>query len=129
MQLNITPIDNLYAVLGEAKIREIIANFYRRVPGDPVLGPMYPADDLAGAEERLRGFILYRLGGPQTYIEQRGHPRLRMRHAPFAIDQRAREHWVLLMDAAIDEAQIDPNAAAVLRKFLHDVATSMINHA
>ena len=93
MPIDVTPVDRLYQVLGEAKITEIIAGFYRRVPADPVLGPMYPADDLAGAEERLRGFIIYRLGGPQTYIEQRGHPRLRMRHAPFAIDATARAHW------------------------------------
>ena len=88
---------------------------------------MYPADDLAGAEERLGDFLIFRFGGPPRYIEQRGHPRLRMRHNPFAIDERARNRWVELMDRALDQSDLAPQAVEVLRPFLHDTATFMIN--
>ena len=99
----------------------------RRCRRDTILGPMYPADDLPGAEERLRDFLVGRFGGPQRYIEQRGHPRLRMRHMPFAIDRAARDRWVELMDRALDEAALDPGRAQLLREFLHGMATFMIN--
>ena len=89
--------------------------------------PMYPADDLAAAEVRLRDFLVGRFGGPPRYIEQRGHPRLRMRHMPFAIDLAARERWMQLMTRALDQAQLDPDATALLREFLGAMATFMIN--
>jgi hemoglobin len=101
--------------------------FYRQVPADDILGPMYPPEDLAGAESRLRDFLIGRFGGPQRYIEQRGHPRLRARHAPFAIDQRARDRWVALMTTALDETALPEDADAVLRDFFHSTATFMIN--
>lgn len=88
---------------------------------------MYPEDDFAGAEERLRDFLIGRFGGPQRYIEQRGHPRLRMRHAPFAIDGRARERWIELMDQALLETGLPPDVDAELRAFFDEVATMMIN--
>jgi hemoglobin len=103
--------------------------FYAQVPGDDILGPMYPAHDFAGAEERLRDFLVGRFGGPPRYLEQRGHPRLRMRHMPFAIDQRARDRWIALMDRALDDAQLPPEVTALLRDFLAQVATFMINRA
>jgi hemoglobin len=105
----------------------LIRSFYAQVPDDPILGPMYPRDDLAGAELRLRDFLIGRFGGPQRYIEQRGHPRLRMRHMPFAIDTAARNQWVVLMDRALDEAQFPTDVDALLREFFHGVATFMIN--
>ncbi|MGC4033038.1 MAG: globin [Tepidisphaeraceae bacterium] len=120
-------IDDMYHRIGEAKLRQIIAGFYRRVPSDPVLGPMYPPDDLAGAEWRLYGFIAQRLGGPADYSAQRGHPRLRMRHMPFAIDERARDHWILLMDAAINEVELAQSDAELLKHFLFSVAHQMQN--
>src|SRR5437763_1435413 len=83
----------VYGRIGEQGIARVVAAFYRRVPQDDVLGPMYPPQDLQGAEERLRDFLIYRFGGPQRYLEQRGHPRLRARHGRFAIDQRARDRW------------------------------------
>ena len=86
--------EHLYAVIGEDGFARLVRAFYAQVPGDDVLGPMYPAHDLVGAEERLRDFLIGRFGGPPRYIEQRGHPRLRMRHAPFAIDEAARNRWV-----------------------------------
>ena len=76
----------VYDAIGEDGFARLVRGFYAQVPGDDVLGPMYPADDLAGAEERLRDFLIGRFGGPPRYIEQRGHPLLRMRHAPLHID-------------------------------------------
>ncbi len=117
----------IYDAVGEEGFRRLVAAFYRQVPDDDILGPMYPADDLAGAEQRLRDFLIGRFGGPQRYIERRGHPRLRMRHVPFAIDPRARDRWVALMGRALDEAGFPPPADALLREFFAAVATMMIN--
>ena len=119
---------DIFPLIGEDGFRRLIAAFYRQVPGDNLLGPMYPADDLAGAEERLREFLIFRFGGPQRYIEQRGHPRLRMRHAPFPIGQAARDRWIQLMHNALAEAALPAEADATLREFFDGVATFMINH-
>jgi hemoglobin len=118
---------DVYAAIGEAGFERLVAAFYREVPDDDVLGPMYPPDDLAGAEQRLRDFLVGRFGGPQRYIEQRGHPRLRARHVPFPIDERARDRWLLLMDRALVETALPPAADATLREFFDAVATMMIN--
>lgn len=117
----------VYPLIGEDGFRRLIAAFYRRVPNDPVLGPMYPPDDLPGAEARLRDFLIYRFGGPQRYIDQRGHPRLRMRHAPFAVDIEAREHWLQMMQQALDEAALPAEAREVLWSFFESTATAMMN--
>ena len=82
--------EQVFASIGEEGFARLIRAFYAQVPDDPILGAMYPKDDLAGAEQRLRDFLIGRFGGPQRYVEQRGHPRLRMRHMPFAIDTAAR---------------------------------------
>jgi hemoglobin len=119
--------EHVYTRIGEEGFARLVRAFYAQVPADDILGPMYPADDLAGAEVRLRDFLVGRFGGPARYIEQRGHPRLRMRHMPFAIDQAARDRWIQLMDRALDQAALDPDASAVLRQFLGDMATFMIN--
>jgi hemoglobin len=121
--------DHVYARIGEDGFVRLIRAFYAQVPDDHILGPMYPATDLAGAEERLRDFLIGRFGGPQRYIERRGHPRLRMRHMPFAIDQSARDRWVLLMDRALDEVELPPEVTSLLREFFHDTATFMMNRA
>lgn len=118
---------DLYDLIGEDGFHRLVAAFYRQVPDDDILGPMYPADDMDGAEERLRDFLVGRFGGPQRYMERRGHPRLRMRHMPFPIDQRARDRWVELMGKALDEAGFPPEADAMLRSFFDAVATMMIN--
>ena len=118
---------DLYAAIGEDGFRRLIAAFYRQVPGDPILGPMYPAHDLAGAETRLRDFLVGRFGGPQRYIEQRGHPRLRMRHAPFPIDPAARDRWLELMGVALDEAQLGDDVTDFLRDFFGAVAAMVVN--
>ena len=117
----------LYTTIGEDGFRRLIAAFYRQVPGDAVLGPMYPKHDLAGAEERLRDFLVGRFGGPQRYIEQRGHPRLRARHMPFAVNAAARERWMQLMTNALDEVKLPPEADALLRDFFHGVSAMLIN--
>ena len=119
--------EQVYEAIGEPGFTRLIRAFYAQVPADAILGPMYPTDDLAGAEQRLRDFLIGRFGGPPRYIEQRGHPRLRMRHMPFSIDQAARDRWVVLMDRALAEAQVPEDAAAVLREFFHSTATFMIN--
>jgi hemoglobin len=118
---------DLYSAVGEDGFKRLVAAFYRRVPDDPILGPMYPAHDFAGAESRLCDFLIGRFGGPQRYIEQRGHPRLRLRHAPFPIDPAARERWLELMDAALDEARLPDKATAFLREFFGAVATMLVN--
>jgi hemoglobin len=121
------PDAQVYARIGDEGFTRLVAAFYGRVKTDDVLGPMYPPDDLAGAEQRLRDFLIFRFGGPQHYIAQRGHPRLRMRHHPFAIDQRARNRWVELMEASLEEVNLPEDAAATLRRFFHDTATFMMN--
>jgi hemoglobin len=121
--------EDLYPTIGEEGFTRLIHAFYAQVPNDPILGPMYPKDDLAGAEERLRDFLIGRFGGPQRYVERRGHPRLRMRHMPFAIDTAARNRWVMLMDRALEEAKLPDEATSLLREFFHGVATFMINRS
>jgi hemoglobin len=119
---------NLYALIGEDGFARLVGAFYRQVPGDEILGPMYPREELAGAEERLRDFLIGRFGGPQRYVERRGHPRLRARHMPFHIDRAARDRWMTLMDHAFAEAALPAEAERFLREFLSQIATFMINH-
>jgi hemoglobin len=119
--------EQVYERIGEDGFTRLVRAFYAQVPADDVLGPMYPPDDLAGAEERLRDFLVGRFGGPPRYVEQRGHPRLRMRHMPFAIDQRARDRWMALMGRALHEAQLPPDVADLMHQFLAQVATFMVN--
>lgn len=117
----------VYAAIGEEGFERLIAAFYRQVPSDDILGPMYPAHDLAGAEQRLRDFLVGRFGGPPRYIEARGHPRLRARHLPFAIDGAARDRWMQLMGRALEEARLPADADAILRTFFEGMSTFMIN--
>ena len=118
---------HVYSLIGDEGFTRLVAAFYRRVPADDVLGPMYERRDLADAEWRLREFLVGRFGGPGRYVEKRGHPRLRMRHVPFAITRPARDRWVALMSAALDEVRLPPEAEAPLRRFFEDAATFMIN--
>lgn len=113
--------------VGDEGITRLAAAFYRRVLNDDILGPMYPAHDLHGAEIRLRDFLRFRWGGRGDYLDSRGHPRLRMRHAAFAIDQTARDRWITLMDAALDEVKFPPEATALFRGFFHATADFLIN--
>lgn len=119
--------EQVYARIGEEGFARLVRGFYAQVPNDDILGPMYPPDELAEAEERLRDFLVGRFGGPQRYVERRGHPRLRMRHMPFAIDQQARDRWMTLMDRALEQAALPDDVSALMRDFLGQVATFMIN--
>lgn len=119
----------VYSLIGEDGFKRLVAGFYRRVASDDILRPMYPEEDLHGAEERLREFLIQRFGGPFRYSEKRGHPRLRMRHSPFHIDHRGRDRWVELMEASLAEANLPADAIAPLRKFFHESATFMINRS
>ena len=118
---------DIYSIIGEGGFARLIAAFYRQVPSDDVLGPMYPEHDRAGAEQRLRDFLIFRFGGPQRYIEQRGHPRLRARHLPFAIDQTARDRWLQLMNNAFASAGLPEEVEHQLRSFFEQTSTFMIN--
>ena len=117
----------IYATIGEAGFERLVGLFYRQVPTDDILGPMYPAHEIGAAEQRLRDFLVGRFGGPQRYIEQRGHPRLRMRHMPFAVNPAARERWLQLMSNALDEVKFPPDVDALLREFFDGVSAMLVN--
>ncbi|WP_417381195.1 globin [Gimesia sp.] len=120
-------VEELFDHLGETQLEQLVAAFYRGVRTDEILSPMYPADDLDGAEYRLKEFLVYRLGGPQRYLTERGHPALRMRHAPFAINQSARDRWMELMTAAMQEVELSDEIRQTLEPFFDQMATFLIN--
>lgn len=105
----------------------LVARFYQGVAGDPVLRPVYPEADLAPAQRRLTLFLIQYWGGPTTYDEERGHPRLRMRHAPFAIGAAERDRWLLHMRAAIADLAPPPDIAAALEQYIATAAEAMRN--
>lgn len=120
---------DLYTVLGEEGFRRLIGEFYTRVRYDDILGPLYPQHEFDAAEERLRDFLIGRFGGPQRYIENRGHPRLRMRHAPFPVTLEARNRWMELMNQAMASTPMPAEATDLLRAYFESTATAMINRA
>jgi hemoglobin len=115
------------AVGGEDTFRRLVSRFYARVAADPVLRPVYPGKDLGPAEEHLRLFLIQYWGGPRTYSETRGHPRLRMRHAPFRIGAAERDAWLRHMRAALDELGLDPSRDKQLWDYLVMAAQSLVN--
>ena len=115
------------AVGGEATFRKLVDAFYAGVATDPVLRPLYPEADLGPAADRLRMFLEQYWGGPKTYSEQRGHPRLRMRHAPFYVGPRQRDAWLHHMRAAVEGLQLDAEHEAELWGYLENAANFMIN--
>jgi hemoglobin len=123
-------VDTFEGLGGEDFFTTLVEHFYAAVATDPVLLPMYP-ESLPEAERRLRLFLMQYWGGPTTYSQERGHPRLRMRHVPFAIDEQAREHWLTHMFAAVDVAahqhESDPTLVVELRKYLQSAALAMVN--
>jgi len=119
----------VYAIVGHEGFERLVSAFYQQVPGDDLLGPMYPAQDLSGAEQRLRDFLIYRFGGPPLYIAERGHPRLRMRHAAFPIGQLARDRWLQLMGRAVDQAGLPDEVQQLLRVFFASTATFLMNRS
>jgi len=119
--------EQVYDAIGEEGFARLVGAFYAQVPGDDILARLYPPHDLAGAEQRLRDFLVGRFGGPPRYIEARGHPRLRMRHMPFLIDEAARNRWVMVMDRALDEVKLPDDVTSLLREFFSSVATFLRN--
>ncbi|MCC9306331.1 globin [Kitasatospora sp. RB6PN24] len=115
------------AVGGEATFRRLVHRFYQGVAGDELLRPMYPEEDLGPAEERLALFLMQYWGGPRTYSEERGHPRLRMRHVPFKVDRAAHDAWLRHMRDALDELELAPAADRQLWEYLTYAAASMVN--
>jgi hemoglobin len=115
------------AVGGEETFRRLVHLFYQGVAGDPDLRRVYPAKDLGPAEEHLRLFLMQYWGGPATYSEQRGHPRLRMRHVRFAIGETERDAWLRHMRAALDEIGLDSGHDAQLWEYLVMAAHSLVN--
>ncbi|WP_280668708.1 MULTISPECIES: globin [unclassified Kitasatospora] len=117
------------SVGGEPTFRRLVHRFYQGVAADELLRPMYPEADLGPAEERLVLFLMQYWGGPRTYSEERGHPRLRMRHAPFKVDRAAHDAWLRHMRVAVDELALAPEAERQLWDYLSYAAASMVNSA
>lgn len=115
------------AVGGSPTFHRLVHRFYEGVWADPVLRPLYPEDEPGPAQERLRMFLEQYWGGPRTYSERRGHPRLRMRHAPFRIGVRERDAWLSHMRDAVDELELDPEAERLLWDYLVMAANSLVN--
>ena len=115
------------AIGGHPTFDRIVRRFYDGVKTDPVLRPMYPDDDLDGAVWRLTAFLEQYWGGPTTYSEQRGHPRLRARHSAFPIDEVARDRWLTLMSAAVDAEALAPLHHETLMDYLDRAAHAMVN--
>lgn len=122
-----TPENFYEAVGGEATFRGIVARFYAQVAENPVLRPLYPEEDLGPAAERLTLFLMQYWGGPHTYSDQRGHPRLRMRHAPFRIGPTERDAWLACMRVAVDEANLAEPYQTQLWQYLEMAAQSLLN--
>jgi hemoglobin len=115
------------AVGGEETFRRLVSRFYQEVARDPQLRPVYPSRDLGPAEEHLRLFLIQYWGGPGTYSERRGHPRLRMRHARFAIGEAERDAWLRHMRTALDELELDKALDQQLWEYLVMAAHSLVN--
>ena len=115
------------AVGGEPTFRRLVDEFYAGVATDPLLRPLYPEPDLSGASERLRLFLIQYWGGPTTYSERRGHPRLRMRHAPFRIGHDEKDAWLGHMRKAVDSLGLAPEHEATLWSYLERAALFMVN--
>ncbi|PVU81938.1 globin [Cellulomonas sp. WB94] len=123
-----TRTDSFYAVIGgHATFVRLVDEFYRGVASDPALRAMYPEDDLGPAAERLTLFLEQYWGGPTTYSDQRGHPRLRARHAPYKVNPDARDRWLAHMRVAVDSLGLAPLHQAELWDYLERAAHSMIN--
>jgi hemoglobin len=124
----VTDPRNFYDDVGGAPVFDkLVAVFYREVAADEVLRPLYPEEDLGPAEVRLRMFLEQYWGGPRTYSDERGHPRLRMRHFPFTIGPRERDAWLRCMHVAVDEVDLSPDHRAQLWQYLEYAAQSMVN--
>jgi len=124
----VTEAETFYqAVGGGETFRRIVHRFYEQVAADEILRPLYPEEDLGPAEDRLRLFLIQYWGGPHTYSDNRGHPRLRMRHAPFQVGPLQRDAWLRCMRIAVDEAGLDAEHRTQLWNYLEMAANSLVN--
>nr|WP_308197840.1 globin [Hamadaea flava] len=112
---------------GEPTFRKLVDAFYAGVADDPLLRPMYPEEDLGPARDRLTKFLIQYWGGPTTYSDERGHPRLRIRHAPFTVDAEARDAWLKHMRVAVDSLGLEPELEQTLWDYLERAAYFMTN--
>ena len=116
----------VFDVVGEQFFIDLVDRFYDRVAADPLLATMHPAD-LSGSRRNTAGFLIQYWGGPATYSERRGHPRLRMRHGPFAIGQAERDAWLGHMTASVEESDGPEAVKALLLDYFEHASTAMIN--
>jgi hemoglobin len=121
------PFQSIYEAIGEEQIRILVKNFYLEVAQNASLRKLYP-EDLEPAERRLFLFLLQVFGGPSTYSEERGHPRLRMRHFEWKIDPSMRDHWLNAMLSALDKLNPEQNTKELMMQYFVQVANHMINH-
>lgn len=121
------PVSFYDAIGGAPTFEKLVHEFYQRVAEDPLLRPMYPEEDLGPAERRLRMFLEQYWGGPTTYSEERGHPRLRMRHVPFKVTVEARNAWLIAMRHALDSLELDPEHDSRFWEYLMRAATMLVN--
>lgn len=117
----------MYDEVGDALFADLVSQFYARVSQNPILAPMYPEEDMKGAAERLKMFLVQYWGGPTTYTEVRGHPRLRMRHAGFHIDEAARDEWLSCMKEAVEGVDMDDELREQLWDYLQMAAHALVN--
>ncbi len=120
-------VREIYRELGEHAFYELTARFYEGVAGDPVLRPLYPEEDLRPARRRLALFLIQFFGGPATYSEERGHPRLRARHMAFPIGLKERDAWLTHMDKALGSLPADEETKEAMRRYFRDAATFLMN--
>jgi hemoglobin len=121
-------IGNVYEAAGGAEtFKRLVERFYARVADDALLRPIYPDEDLTAPTERLTLFLIQYWGGPSTYNELRGHPRLRLRHQPFAIGQAERDAWLGHMTAAVDSLELAPAVRKALLDYFETASSAMIN--
>src|SRR5258708_17169704 len=123
----VTHVSVYEAAGGSATFKTVVERFYARVASDPVLRAVYPEEDLSSATERLTLFLIQYWGGPTTYSAQRGHPRLRLRHQPFAIGQAERDAWLRHMSAAVDSLDLSPEVRTARLDDFETTSTAMIN--
>lgn len=122
------PFQSIYEAIGEEKLQDLTRHFYQGVAKNQELRKLYPKNDLQGAERRLYLFLMQVFGGPQTYSEERGHPRLRLRHMQWAIDPNLRNQWLNTMFEAMDQVAIDQEIREQMMGYFIKVANHMVNH-
>ena len=123
----VNPMTVYEAAGGAETFRTLVERFYARVATDPLLRPIYPEEDLSSATERLTLFLIQYWGGPDTYSARRGHPRLRLRHKPFAIGQAERDAWLSHMTAAVESLELSAEISKALLDYFETTSTAMIN--